>query len=463
MSIGRAAACLAVFIFFWTPDGLRAQTGNSQAATATEGASTMPLAGPQIVSVSAYGAYYSHGLPAAGTAAQTGAANLPSDFGLGGSIDFNWSKFTERTTFSLSYTPSYTAQVRYSSLDALNHSASFNISRKLTPLWTLGFTAAVNYTTQQESLFAPAALSTVASVPSSFGQLSGALLAGNFTGNQQLGVALTNSALVQSPLANLLYGQRMLTSSAHGNLSHSFSPRLSVTFSAGGGYSEYVSQNQPLTAAKTAILSNTTSGTASATISYSLSPSSQIGASVVSNWTSSSIEDAVTTTSVATFGHTFGKAWIVQLHGGAGVTNAIRQTAFPIATKPLPAIGGSLGFKTATNTILGSFDHTVADSYGSGASSSNTGTITWRWRRPGSRWSLQGSLSWQQLQGSVLTNTSGWQAGAGANRGFGPHLAMSLQYSYLSYSGGLQAAASRFSESAVRVSMIWTPRSTNLR
>jgi hypothetical protein len=390
--------------------------------------------------------------------AQTGAANLPSDVGLGGSIDFNWAKFTERTTFSLSYTPSYTAQVRYSSLDALNQVASFNISRKLTPLWTLGFTAAANYSTLDQTLFSPTTLSTVASVSSSFGQLSGALLSGNFTGNQQLGVALTNSALVQSPLANLLYGQRMLTSSAHGNLSHAFSPRLSVTFSAGGGYSEYVSQNHPLASANTAILSNTTSGSASASVSYSLSPTSQLGASVTSNWTSSSIEDAITTTSLATFGRAFGKHWIVQFHGGAGVTNAIRRTALAIGTKPLPAVGGSLGFKTATTTVLGSFDHTVADAYGLGASSSNTATVGWRWRRRGSRWSLQGSLSWQELQGTALSNTSGWQAAAGANRGFGPHLAMSLQYSYLSYSGGLQTAVSRFSESAVRVSMIWTPR-----
>jgi hypothetical protein len=178
---------------------------------------------------------------------------------------------------------------------------------------------------------------------------------------------------------------------------------------------------------------------------------------VVSNWTSSFIEDAITTTSMATFGRTLGKAWILQLHGGVGTTNTLRQTLFPVASKPLPAAGGSLGYKITSHTILGSFDHTVADAYGLGASSSNTAAVTWQWRRPGSRWSLQSSLSWQELKGNAVTNTSGWQAAAGVNRAFGPHLAMSWQYSYLNYSGGLQTANYSFSENAVRASLIWSP------
>ena len=81
-------------------------------------------------------------------------------------MEIDWSKFTGRTTFSLTYIPSYTAQIRNSSLDALDHAFSLNIIRKLTPRWSFGFSVAANYSTLEESLFAPTALGNVASVAS---------------------------------------------------------------------------------------------------------------------------------------------------------------------------------------------------------------------------------------------------------------------------------------------------------
>jgi hypothetical protein len=102
----------------------------------------------------------------------------------------------------------------------------------------------------------------------------------------------------------------------------------------------------------------------------------------------------------------------------------------------------------------------VADAFGLGASSSDTATVTWQWRRRGSLWSLQTSLSWQQLQGIAVANTSGWRATAGLNRQFGPHLAMLWQYAYLNYSEASQTSAYSVAESAVRASLIWTPRPT---
>jgi hypothetical protein len=466
VSVRIPTPCWAILAFAWATGAVWAQAGSGPGSPTTPDINVpaaLPLAGPQILSVSAYAAYYSNG--SAGTGGfQAGSANLPYDVGLGGSILFGWSKFTERTTFALSYTPSYTAQIRYSSLDALNHAFSLNVSRKLTPRWTLGFSVTANYSTLEESLFAPTTLSSVSAVPASFGQLSGALLSGNFTGNQQLGVALTNSPLVQSPVANLLYGQRMFTASGQSTLSYALSPRLSVTFRGGGNRTQPVAQSQTATSTTAAVLPNTTSGTASVALSYSLSPVSQIGGTVTTTRVSSSLEDAYTTTSLATFGRTLGSQWIIQLHGGVGFTNVVGQSSLAvgqpssgIATKPLPAAGGSLVYKTISHTFLGSIDRTVSDSYGLGASSTSTATVTWRWHPPGSYWSLQSGLSWQQLQGGALANTTGWRATAGVNRAFGLHVSALWQYTYLNYSGGLQTSASSFSDSAVRVSLFWTP------
>jgi hypothetical protein len=461
MSTKVASFCIRAFVLAWALGAVWGQVSNSPATLTAQGGAApaaLPPAGPQILSVSAYAAYYSSSLPETTNTLQANSANLPADGGWGGSIAFGWSKFTERTTFSVRYTPSYTADVQYSSLDALNQAFSFNVMRKLTPRWNLGFSVAANYSTLEESLFAPTTLSDVAAVPSSFNQLSSALLAGNFANNQQLGVALTNSPLVQSPLATVLYGQKIFTSSAQSTLSHSLSPRLSVTFSGGGSRTQYISQNRATTPGTTPVLTNTTSGTAGVAVSYSLSPVTQIGGTLTTNRVSSSLETAYTTTSMATFGRTLGRRWVIQLRGGLGVLNQVGQAYSPLEAKPTPAAGGSLAFKTTSQTFLGSFDRTVSDSYGLGASSTSTATAAWQWSRPGSLWSLQSSFNWQQLQSNALANTSGWRATAGLNRAFGPHLAMLWQYTYLSYAGGLQTAAYSFSESAVRVSMTWTPQ-----
>jgi hypothetical protein len=386
-----------------------------------------------------------------------GSANLPSDLGLGGSIEVDWAKFTERSIFSLTYVPSYTAELRNSSLDALNHAFSLNVKRRLTPRWTFGFSAAANYSTLEESLFAPTTLSNVASATSNSSQLSAALLAGNFSNNPQLGVILTNSPLVESPVASLLYGQRIFAASAQSTLSYSLSPRLSVTFIGGGNRTQPVLSNQSATTSVSSGTTKTTSETAGAAMSYSLSPDTQVGGSVTTSRVSSIQEDAYTTTSLVTFGRTLGKQWIIQLHGGVGVTEPVRQASFVSATRPLPAAGGSLVYKTTSHTFLGSFDHTVSDSYGLGASTSSTAGATWRWRRPGSFWSLESSFGWQQLQGNASANISGWRATEGITRALGPHLALFWQYTYLNYSGSVTYAP-KLSESAIRVSMIWTPQ-----
>ena len=149
-----------------------------------------------------------------------------------------------------------------------------------------------------------------------------------------------------------------------------------------------------------------------------------------------------------------------KVHGGVGITNPARQTDFFLSTKPRPTGGGSLGFKTSSCTLLGSYDYTVSDSYGVGAAATSSATITWRWNRPGRVWWLESSLGWQQLQGNGLTNTSGWQTTVGLGRKLGAHAVFLTQYAYLHYSGGLQAALSSFSQSAVRVSVVWNPQSS---
>src|SRR5262249_41216269 len=116
-----------------------------------------------------------------------------------------------------------------------------------------------------------------------------------------------------------------------------------------------------------------------------------------------------------------------------------------------------------SHTLLGSYDYTVSDSYGLGAAATSSAGFTWRWRRPGRVWWLDSNLTWQQLQGNALTNTSGWQTTAGLGRMLGAHVVLLAQYAYLKYSGGLPTSAYHLSESAARVSMVWTPHPSALQ
>jgi hypothetical protein len=268
---------------------------------------------------------------------------------------------------------------------------------------------------------------------------------------------LTSAPLAEAPVRNLLYGQRMFTTGAQTSLSYSYSPRLSISFQAGATRNQHVSQDQPLSVGNSYLLPNTTTGSAGVAVSYSLSPRTQIGGSISTVRISSSQMDAFTTTSQATMGWTFSRRWVVQLHGGVGVTNDVRQSSVQISSQPRPAGGGSLTFKSYEHTFIGSVDHTVSDSYGLGAASTSSAAFTWRWMRPGRSWWIESSFGWQQLQGNGLGDTSGWRTSAGVGRAIASHVSLFTQYAYLNYSGQLQTNPYAVDQSAVRMSLLWSP------
>lgn len=452
-----AARFAAVLTLGWwgSTGGLLAQDVNASAPA------TLQKGGFQIRSLSAYAVYYSSSLPNTNGGYQPSSANLGSDQGGGGSAVIEWTKFTERSTFSLTYTPSYTGRVRYSSLNSFNHSLSWNAIRKLAPRWSFSFSVAGDLSSMEQSAFSPTTLSNVVSTPSTFEDLAAAMLsskfANNFANNPQLANTLTTAPLVESPLRNLLYGERMFTSSAQASLSYSHSPRLSVTFNGGGGRTQHVSDGQSSPTFNTYLIPDTTSSNATATISYSLSPLTQLGGTVTTTRISSFLQNAYTSTALFHLGRTFGRRWLMQLHAGAGVSHFTRQTSYTLSTTPHPAAGGDLGFKTFSHTFLASYDRTVSDSYGLGAATSSTANASWRLGRPGRAWWLESSAGWQQLGGNSLANTSGWHSSAGFGRAVGTRLVLLTQYSYLRYSGLLQKSAYSLSQNAVRISLVWTP------
>jgi hypothetical protein len=410
--------------------------------------------GLQVRSVSVYSDYYSAILPTGGGFPPP--TKLLSDADGGGSVQLGWIKSTERSTSSLGYTSSYTGRIRYSEWNAWNHFLTFGTSHKIAPRWTFGFSAAGDISTREQSLFSPTTFSNAASVPASFNDLASGILASTFT-NPQLASVLARAPLAESPVRSVLYGERVLTSSAQTSLSYAYSTRLSMTLSVGGGRMQTLPINVPRTQNRYGI-TNTTSGNASLGISYSLAPRTQVGGSVTTTRISSSQQDAYITTAVASLGWTVARRWLIRIHGGAGGINPVRRGFAQQAARQYPTAGGTLGFKTFSHTFLGSFDRGVGDQYGLGASTSSSASGSWRWERPGRAWWIESTFSWQQLYGNGLSSTIGWHSLTGFGQRITKHVAILTQYTYLDFSGRQQAFLYGLSQSAVRVSVIWNRR-----
>jgi hypothetical protein len=425
-------------------------------AAAQDGDVPPPAGGFHIRSLTGYAVYYSNSLPGNGGFQPT-PTNLGADVGGGVSADLGWTHYAERTNATFTYVPSYTGRLRYSGWNALNHAMSFNVIRKLAPRWTFGLSGAVNLSTLDQFLFAPTTLGAAAASPAKFDDLATAMLAGKFN-DPRLASILGGAQVSQSPLQTLLYGDRVLNSAAQASLSYSYSPRLSITVNGGGSRSQHLSQNDG-TPNLNGYLNSSTSESEYGTVglSYSLSPRTRIGGSVTGSRAASEFEDTFTTRSVGSLGRTLGNRWFVQVQAGIGVMHPLRQTTLqPLSTSPHPVAGGSIGYKSFSHTLLGSYDRTVSDSYGLGASTNSSATASWLWKRPGRDWWLTADTGWQRLEGSFAGDVAGWHSSAGIGRSLG-HAVLLIDYAYLRYSGTQQRTVYNVSQSAVRVSMSWRP------
>ena len=434
--IANGCLCLSVAVFCCT---LRAQEA--------------PRQGFQISSVSGFGVYYSTALPEGSI--QFSAIKPPSDIGFGGSVQVDWSHFTESSRVMFTYTPSYTGRLRLAAWNALNHAGSFNAARRF-GRWELSFSAGGNLSNLSEFLFSPTVFANAVAAPATFTDLSAAVLTGTFT-NAQLASLLTGAPLVTSPARNLYFGERMFTAGAQTSLAYALSPRVSIKFGASAGRTQHLSDNLAGSAQGTFLIPRTSSAGAGFELSYALAPRTQLGVSASSGRVESAIEDAYTTIATSSLGRTMGRHWFLQLSGGVGKMITVR-TLFPVDTAPHPVMNATLGFRTLTHTFLGSYGRTVSDSYGLGATTTSSASIAWRWKRPGRSWSMQSSLSWQQLAGlSAFANSSGWRVEGGFSRALGNHLALLTECVYLHYSQQL-ATVPPLSQTAVRVSLIWRPQ-----
>jgi hypothetical protein len=413
--------------------------------------------GFQLLNLSGYGVYYSSSLPSTGY--QLGSAQLLSYFGGGGSAQLGWMRFGDRSSFSFVYTPSFTGRTRYSELNALNHAASFTAITHPAPLWALNFSTNGDYTSVEQFLFSPTVYSSAVAASGEFSDLASAILAGRFS-TPQLASIFTSAPTAQSPLRILLYGQRMFTVGGQISASYSHSPRLSFIFTGNSTRNQQVQENGLINAGH-GLLADGTSASGSASFNYSLSPLTQLSGTVTATRSFSSSYEGYSSMSILSVGRTFAGRWLLQARGGIGFSKPLRlYTPGPLSTVAKPVGGGSIGFRALSNTFLASFDRMVSDSYsdtyGTGALTRAKAGGTWRWFRPGNSWWVEGGGEWEQLQGRTAAyNVSAWRTRVGVGRILRAHISLLTNYVY--YYGRTSGSPYDAGQSAVRVSVVWTP------
>ena len=416
--------------------------------------------GLQLYSITGFGGWESIVNPQGGL--YQANANLKGDETYGGSLSAGWSRRNKKFTLAIQYSASYLAQVRYSNLSALNHFLMLSASRRLGPKWSLGFAGSSAISTYDQMLFDPTIFSSLAAFSGTFDDLAAAVLAGKYN-NDQLASLLTGAQVIESPSRSLLLGSRLFTASASTSLGYTPSQRLSFSFSSSASQSQHLNDHGESGIPQSVYLTpRAREITATIGLSYALTPRTQVGVTATSSRGFSEIQQAYTTSGMASIGRTIGRRWFAQVHAGSGFVTSLRSQ-YQATLGTMPIYGMSLGLKTRAYSFLVSGDRSLGQTYGVGAADTITTNAAWQWWRPGRNWGLSSNYMGQRSRGGVFGRVDGWRAAAGITRRVGRRAVLETAYTYASYSTTSILSPFDSTQHAVRVSVMWTPQGQERR
>jgi hypothetical protein len=234
------------------------------------------------------------------------------------------------------------------------------------------------------------------------------------------------------------------------------SERLSFQFSAGASETQHLRDKGQVGSQSPYLIPRAAYGTASLGGSYALSPKTQVGVSMSSSRGFSRIQNSYTTFGTAYVGRTIGRHWYARGYGGGGFVTVL-NSRYGTSDITRPVWGGSLGYRTYANTLMGAYDRILGQSYGVGAADTTIISAGWHWWRPGRTWGLTSNYGKEQLRNSVFGDVDGWRAALGATRLLGRHASLETEYSYASYIGRSGLLPYKSDQSAVRLSVAWIP------
>jgi hypothetical protein len=415
------------------------------------------MEGFRLYGVSAYTGYSTSALPLGlNETVPSGVEGLSGSGTYGASASFGWQHRRDRTNASLFYSGSYSGMTHYSNLNSLSHSLSLSASRQLTPKWTLTLTGSAQDGTLAEYLYQPTALSVLSQLPTTFDDLAAAFSIGQFS-NSQIASMLTGASVLDSPARGLLLGDRVLSYAANVGLNYAPSSRLSIhfaSFSAGG---QNRRNGQDNIQQVVHVLPRSLGMNAGVSLAYALSPRTQVGLSVDENRVVNIYQDAYTTNGLASIGRKMGIRWFLSVRGGGSLTRTLK-TNYGIPASRQVIGGGSIGFRTYTQTFVASYDRSSSDTYGFAVGTNTTATGSWNWRRPGSRWTLFTSGGQHRMGGTGYAHINGWEASGGLSARMSERTTVSGQYVYFNSSGNYLGNVTSIAVHSVRITFAWSPQ-----
>jgi hypothetical protein len=366
-----------------------------------------------------------------------------------------WSKSGDRSTFSVLYSPSYFREFQ-SNYHSFNQSISVMGTRKLISGLTLATSFQGLVADFNQLLFAPSLFDGLSATSSSFDELASAILTGQ-SGNPGLTQLLGAAPVNGSPQNAFLYGGRELNASAMISLIYTSSTRSSFHLSMQAMRTQFLrTGSNGSTIGPTGLIPASTMGSANLGWSFSSTPRTTVGVDVSSSRVFSRFEDAYTTQVAASIGHTLNTRWFMQAMFGAGYITPVRET-FAQPQSAEPVFGASIGYKFKAQTLLGSYARSASDTYGLGASATQSGTGAWTWNRTGSSISLSSGFGYTYLSGQAFPKTSSWTAHVSISKRLAPQLAVSATYSYVQFPEALLARATNLTVTGVMAGLSWSP------
>jgi len=418
---------------------------------------SMSLGGLHLYGASVFSGYSTSVYPQGGFASfgnsQFNALGGDTDYGA--SFAAGWRHSGPRTSLSVGYTGTYSGNAHYTQLNGFNQSLNVNLSRTIRGKWTANLSASGGYNTTTQFLYEASSLSVLAQLPMTFDDLAAAFAIGQFSSAQAASM-LTGAPLIESPVRNLLTGDRILSYSAQAGLSYAHSSRLRFHF---GSVSAV---GQSWHGSKGALQADSTPRNLGATgglgMSYALSSRTSVNFDVDESQSTNRYQTAYVTSARASLGRKMGLHWFLTVSGGAAF-NRITQQTYGTAG-PRTMIGGaSLGYQASTYTLLGTYERTASDGSGIGV-----GTITnyrgaWSWHPRGSSWSWFAGFSRQQMRNTGFASLTGSQISTGLSRRLSFTTSMMAEYVYSDTDGTYLGKPGRFSVQSARIVVSWTPQS----
>jgi hypothetical protein len=383
---------------------------------------------------------------------------LGSGISVTGAASIKWTKTSDKSFTSLRVLPTYGSRFGDMKLRTWNEALSFRHSRILTSKWTMDWSAAAQIMNFDEALYGESTLTEIASTAITFDDLAGAILRGK-SSDPVLSNTAYDSLHPDQGIETFLFGRRTGNADAKATLTYAHSPRLSVSFVAGGMFVRHL--NDPSDPSGL-VYPKVNSISAGINATYSLSPRTQVGVSA--NTVRSEVLNStklITNAFSGSIDRTMSRRWFIQASLGLGseTMGGFRNLDNRYSV--------GLGFKTFSYTALIAYERGLNDPYAVALASlehARNLTATWHYARPGSPWSINSAFSQLIAIYRGVPGTNSWLITQTVGRRISRNYAIAVQYT----SG--RVGAKRYiqdgrqyqlEQTGIRMTFLWSPKSSS--